>query len=164
VRRDATRLELEAGANQLRVSANSPTSENSSFELSFLFSTGHHFYLNDVNHHRAAASCSCQSVNSSTMVSSALSSFIPISVMTNIQPQTRVFDPQGNETFVTRQSELHIILLAAADTPDSRPMLTFDYSCCSSPRPPAVRISLRSPSPPPSELFPDPDPVPEHWL
>jgi len=25
--------------------------------------------------------------------------------MTNIQPQTRVFDPKGNETFVTRQSE-----------------------------------------------------------
>jgi hypothetical protein len=30
--------------------------------------------------------------------------------MTNIQPQTRVFDLKGNETFVTRQSEIHIIL------------------------------------------------------
>jgi hypothetical protein len=48
------------------------------------------------------------------MVSSSLSSFRSPFVMTNIQPQTRVFDPKGNETFVTRQSEIQIMFLPTA--------------------------------------------------
>lgn len=41
------------------------------------------------------------------MVSASTSSSLSLHyVMTKQQPQTRVFDPTGNETFVTRQSDI----------------------------------------------------------
>ncbi len=77
-----------------------------------------------MNHHNAAASCSHQSAHSSSMVSSSLSSFRSLFVMTNIQPQTRVFDPKGNETFVTRQSEIQIMFFLATSILSVRTLLT----------------------------------------
>jgi hypothetical protein len=65
--------------------------------------------MNNVNHHNAAASCSCQSNPPAKVSIMFFCFFISPSVMTIIQPQTRVFDPEGNETFVTRQSDLQII-------------------------------------------------------
>ena len=64
---------------------------------------------NDVNHHHNAASCSHRSPQCIGYGKQHFSSFPSPFVMTNIQPQTRVFDPKGNETFVTRQSEIQII-------------------------------------------------------
>lgn len=81
--------------------------------------------------------------------------------MTNIQPQTRVFDLKGNETFVTRQSEIHIILFLSPSILCVKGSLTLPQDT-----PPGHGRQLRAQSMTTHTLrvSSPPKPIPEHWL
>jgi len=113
----------------------SPQLKFSSFKLSrFFFSTS--TLSKYVNNNLFAAFCSFTQ-SPSAMVSNCILLFTSFfNVMTYIQPQTRVFDLQGNETFVTRQSDmglpfiLHwfaLLSISSNNCPDVMSLLPYQH-------------------------------------